>query len=133
MAKITFSSGNVQDAHEVDVSSREHAAAIIWQRFDKEVNPLNAENMDWGNADCVMMLDSDGKVWYCRYIPSIEKVNFAYTDSQLKSEAALLAITGEDRSKMIRRLVKEECEKHGVVWVDDMPKPSRKRKVIAAE
>jgi hypothetical protein len=57
----------------------------------------------------------------------MKKIIITYTDEQGEAEDRLLSLTKEDRSKMIRRLIAQECAKHNITFPDNMPRPSRKR------
>jgi len=56
-------------------------------------------------------------------------VIFKMTKEQGQAFSDLLKDTHEeDRSKLIRRLIKDECNRRNITFLDNMPAPSRKRK-----
>ena len=59
-------------------------------------------------------------------------VTFKQTTDQDEALKSLTKKTGEGITQIIRRLLIEECAKNGLLYPDDMPKPSRKRKAEAA-
>jgi hypothetical protein len=55
------------------------------------------------------------------------------TDEQDAAKEALLScVNPGDLSKLIRRLIAEECQRNNIAFPDNMPKPSRKRREKSA-
>ena len=63
----------------------------------------------------------------------MQKIIIQLTEAQYDALQSLPLIAGEDRSKMIRRLLESECAKHEIIFPQDMPTPSRKRKITGEQ
>lgn len=63
----------------------------------------------------------------------MQKIIIQLTDEQYDALVKIPTSADGDRSKMIRRLIKDECKRHSITFLDNMPAPSRKRKITGEQ